>query len=220
MRAFHESVAWDGIWIDMSEASCFCAGSCGTGKLSLNPAHPPWPLPGEIGNIIYSYPEGFDVSNSSEYSSASSLSSIQASKNRMLVSSTATAKTATTYLRTTPTPGVRNRDYPPYALNNIHGALPNNAISPSAIHADGASEYSIHSLFGTEILYVGPHPHPKIKRRCTLRLTMTGTQHIMLFCPSFQVNDPSSLAGQHLLAVGLKRAIGEAITSVCSCTWP
>jgi len=155
MMAFHRSVAWDGIWIDMSEASCFCAGSCGTGRLSLNPAHPPWPLPGELGNVIYSYPEAFNVSNSSEYSSASSASSVQASQNKVLTSLTATAKTntsTTTYLRTTPTPGVRNRDYPPYALNNIHGALPNNAISPSAIHADGASESSIHNLFGTEIL--------------------------------------------------------------------
>lgn len=152
---WHSVVPWDGIWIDMSEVSSFCVGSCGTGKLSMNPVHPPFPLPGEQGSIIYDYPDGFDVSNTSEYLSASSASIAQASSNAAKVSLTATvtaSSLSTSYMRTIPTPGVRNLDFPPYALNNVNGALPVHAVSPSAIHADGASEYSVHNLFGAEIL--------------------------------------------------------------------
>ncbi|KAB8754778.1 hypothetical protein FH972_026566 [Carpinus fangiana] len=60
--------------------------------------------------------------------------------------------TTTSYLRTTPTPGVRNEVYPPYVINNVNGALAVHAVSPNATHADGTSEYDIHNLFGHEIL--------------------------------------------------------------------
>jgi len=117
LKRWHDLVPYSGIWIDMSEVSSFCVGSCGTGKTHDNPVHPPFALPGERGSVIYSYPEGFNVTNSTEYSSASKASAIQASSNKALVSATATAtasSTSTSYLRTTPTPGARNLDYPPY----------------------------------------------------------------------------------------------------------
>lgn len=66
MLSHHQKVPWDGIWIDMSEVSSFCLGSCGTGNLSLNPVHPPFALPGEPGAVIYTYPEGFENTNASE----------------------------------------------------------------------------------------------------------------------------------------------------------
>jgi alpha-glucosidase len=59
MKSHHDNVPWDGIWIDMSEVSSFCIGSCGTHNLSLNPVHPGFSLPGEPGAVIYGYPEGF-----------------------------------------------------------------------------------------------------------------------------------------------------------------
>jgi len=49
MKIWHDSIAFDGIWIDMSEVSSFCVGSCGTGRLNENPVHPPFGLPGEPG---------------------------------------------------------------------------------------------------------------------------------------------------------------------------
>lgn len=53
MQGHHDNVSFDGVWIDMSEASSFCIGSCGTYNLSLNPVHPGFDLPGEPGDVIY-----------------------------------------------------------------------------------------------------------------------------------------------------------------------
>lgn len=91
-------------------------GSCGSsGNITINPVHPPFQLPGEPGAVIYSYPEGFNLTNSTEAASASSASSSQAA-----ASSTAGASpTSPTYLRTTPTPGVRDVNYPPYVINSV-----------------------------------------------------------------------------------------------------
>ena len=64
MLAHHRNIGWDGIWIDMSEVSSFCVGSCGSGNLSLNPVHPPFGLPGEKGAEILTYPEGKSIISS------------------------------------------------------------------------------------------------------------------------------------------------------------
>ena len=159
-----ESVAWwtdslvdwqkklpvDGIWIDMSEVSSFCVGSCGTYNLSLNPVHPGFSLPGEAGSVIFDYPENFNLTNSTEAAAASSSATAQA----LAASATAESGSSTTtpYLRSTPTPGVRNVNYPPYAINNVNGDLAVHAVSPNATHQDGTEEYDVHNLFGYQIL--------------------------------------------------------------------
>ncbi|EKG18238.1 Glycoside hydrolase family 31 [Macrophomina phaseolina MS6] len=145
---WHKEVPFDGIWIDMSEVSSFCVGSCGSGNLSLNPAHPPFSLPGEPGNVIYDYPEGFNITNATEAASASSASSSQAAA----TSSAASSSGTTSYLRTTPTPGVRNVNYPPYVIDNVQGDLAVHAVSPNATHFNGVEEYDVHNLFGHQIL--------------------------------------------------------------------
>ncbi|KAL8942209.1 MAG: hypothetical protein Q9216_001785 [Gyalolechia sp. 2 TL-2023] len=110
--------------------------------------HPPFKLPGEPGAVIYEYPEGFNLTNATEAASAASASSSQAA-----ASSTASASsTSPNYLRTTPTPGVRNVNYPPYVINNVQGDLAAHAVSPNATHADGTEEYDVHNLFGSQIL--------------------------------------------------------------------
>lgn len=48
-KIFHQKVSFDGIWLDMNEASSFCVGSCGTGRTKENQVHPPFGLPGEVG---------------------------------------------------------------------------------------------------------------------------------------------------------------------------
>lgn len=144
-----QDVSFDGIWIDMSEVSSFCVGSCGSNNLSLNPVHPGFLLPGEPTNLILGYPEGFNLTNTTEAASASAAAASQSS-------ATATAdpapSTTTSYLRTKPTAGTRNINYPPYTINNIQGDLAVHAVAPNATHHGGESEYDFHNLFGHQIL--------------------------------------------------------------------
>ena len=51
MTIWHSKVAFDGAWIDMSEASSFCIGSCGSQNVTMNPVHPGFQLPGEPGAV-------------------------------------------------------------------------------------------------------------------------------------------------------------------------
>ena len=148
MVNWHGKVDFDGAWIDMSEASSFCVGSCGSGNVTMNPVHPPFGLPGEPGAVIYSYPEGFNLTNATEAAAASSASASQASAYPTASSSAA----GTDYLRTAPTPGVRDVNHPPYVINNVQGDLAVHAVSPNATHADGTQEYDVHNLFGHQIL--------------------------------------------------------------------
>jgi alpha-glucosidase len=133
----------------MSEVSSFCTGSCGSGNLSLNPVHGTT-LPGEPGNVIYDYPEGFELTNKTEAASASSASSSQAAA----ATSDSGPSSSVSYLRTTPTAGVRNINYPPYVLNHDQTGhdLAVHAVSPNATHSDGVQEYDVHNLFGHQIL--------------------------------------------------------------------
>ncbi|KAF1347526.1 glycosyl hydrolases family 31-domain-containing protein [Delphinella strobiligena] len=145
---WHKKIPTDGVWIDMSEVSSFCVGSCGTYNLSLNPVHPGFSLPGEPGDVIYGYPEGFNITNATEAAAASSSSSVQAAS----AAATASSSSTIPYLITTITPGVRNVNYPPYAINNVQGDLAVHAVSPNATHSDGTEEYDVHNLFGYQIL--------------------------------------------------------------------
>ena len=144
---WHGNLDFDGAWIDMSEASSFCVGSCGSGNITMNPVHPPFLLGGEPGDIIYSYPEGFNLTNATEAAAVSSASASQAS-----AYPTPSSASPTSYLRTTPTPGTRDINHPPYVINNVQGDLAVHAVSPNATHADGTQEYDVHNLWGHQIL--------------------------------------------------------------------
>ena len=152
MQTWHDNVDWDGIWIDMSEVSSFCLGSCGNGHVQDNPVHPPFQLPGETNNVIYGYPTDFDQTNKTQWASVLSASSAQASRISATQTPAPSPATTTPYLRTTPTPGVRNVTYPPYVIKNANGALGNHALSPDAVHADGTQDYDMHNLFGHDII--------------------------------------------------------------------
>ncbi|KAH6664232.1 glycosyl hydrolases family 31-domain-containing protein [Halenospora varia] len=156
MAIWHQNVSYDGIWIDMSEISSFCVGSCGSQNITMNPVHPPFSLPGEPGNIVYGYPEGFNITNATEFSSVSSASAIAASSASAAAGPPASS-TSTSYIRTTPTPGSRSLEYPPYVINNVQGALDVHAVSPNATHHGGTQEYDYHNLFGHQILNATYH---------------------------------------------------------------
>lgn len=132
--------------LDMNEASSFCVGSCGSGNLHRNPVHPWFNLSNEPGEIVYSYPEGFNITNATEAASAASASSTQAA------AKLTPSKPVSTYLSSTPTPSERNVNYPPYVINNIHGDLGGHAVSPNATHHNGVQEYDIHNLYGHTLL--------------------------------------------------------------------
>ncbi len=139
----------------MSEVASFCIGSCGSQNRNYNSLNPPFSLPGAPGNVDYTYPEGFELTNATEAAAASSSASIQSA-----AASTARATmpaSAISYLRTTPTPGVRNVNYPPYVINNWHGELAVKAVSPNATHHGGILEYDVHNLYGHQILNATYH---------------------------------------------------------------
>ncbi|THV53748.1 hypothetical protein BGAL_0043g00340 [Botrytis galanthina] len=155
LTAWHSNFSFDGIWIDMSEVSSFCVGSCGSNNLTLNPVHPPFLLPGEPGNIDFIYPEGFNLTNATEAAAASSASASQSSA--YATSTASSTSSSTSYIRTTPTLGVRDIIYPPYTINNFLGSLDVHAVSPNATHHGGTQEYDYHNLFGHQILNATYH---------------------------------------------------------------
>lgn len=98
----YQNISFDGVWIDMSEASSFCVGSCGTGHLHDNPVAF---INGDV--IPAGYPEGFEKTNASEAAYLSSVSASMAS----VQATAAPPATTTTHLRSAVTPGVRNINY-------------------------------------------------------------------------------------------------------------
>jgi alpha-glucosidase len=155
MMEWYKEVPYSGFWLDMNEVSSFCIGSCGTGNVTLNPVHPPFSLPGEVGNVVYDYPEGFNITNGTEAASASAGASAQAAEQ----SATAVEEaTSTSYLRTEPT-GARNVNYPPYVINHVQAGadLAVHAVSPNATHANGMEEYDVHNVWGHQIINATYH---------------------------------------------------------------
>lgn len=148
---FHLTLPFDGFWLDVSDPTSWCTGSCGQGQLELNPVHVPFALPGDPNTSIavdYRYPEMFNVTNATEAASASAAMASQSS-----MYPTPTATPTPTVGRTLATPGVRNITFPPYAINNFlpgHSLL-KQVISPDATHNDGpynSTEYELHNLYG------------------------------------------------------------------------
>lgn len=151
MVSYYEQLEFDGWWLDISDLSSWCTGSCGSGRLEDNPIHVPFPLPrdpGTIAEVNYEYPEDFDVTNATEAASASA-----ASVSQSLAYPTPTTTTGTPVVGFTfPTPGVRNITFPPYALNlTLPGhALEKEVVAPYATHNDefNTTEYELHNTYG------------------------------------------------------------------------
>ena len=151
IQEFHQKIAFDGFWLDVSDAVSFCTGSCGQYLLNENPIHVPFALPGDPDTALaveYRYPEGFNITNATEAASASAALASQSS-----AYPTPIVTPTPVYGRTLPTPGVRNLNFPPYAINNFlpGHALVKEVISPNTTHNDGpynSTEYELHNLYG------------------------------------------------------------------------
>lgn len=150
---WHKGTPFDGIWIDLSEAASFCAGSCGNNRLTENPVHPPFLLPGDPLTFDFNYPLGFNVTNATEAASATAAAASQSSA--LSASPILPPPTTTAQGRTEPTPGTRNLNFPPYVINNVQAghALGKSAIAPNATHNNqyNTTEYDWHNLFGYQI---------------------------------------------------------------------
>ncbi|KAI3322938.1 glycoside hydrolase family 31 protein [Xylariaceae sp. AK1471] len=55
------------------------------------------------------------------------------------------------------TTGVRNLNYPPYAINNYQGELGGKTLSPNATHHDGTVQYDFHNVWGHQLLNATYH---------------------------------------------------------------
>lgn len=148
---YQKVLPYDGWWLDVSDATSFCTYSFSPDQVALNPIHVPFDLPGDPDSAVavdYHYPEQFAVTNASEAASASAKLASQSA-------AYPTPPTPTpTYQRTQPTPGVRQLNFPPYAIKN--DAVPGNSLvkqvlAPNATHNDGSynsTEYDLHNIYG------------------------------------------------------------------------
>nr|POE88083.1 alpha-glucosidase [Quercus suber] len=142
---------------NLSEASSFCVGSCGNGRITENPQHPPFLLPNDELQTNFNYPEGFNFSNATEAASAS----------------------AGVRNLTFP-PYVINNVQAGHALGK-------GAISPDATHNDpsNTTEYELHNLFGyfisnatyNALLEVFPGKRPFTVGRSTFAGSGRSTAH-------------------------------------------
>ncbi|CAI6341903.1 unnamed protein product [Periconia digitata] len=148
IERYYQDLEFDGWWLDINNLASWCTGSCGSGRTQDNPIHVPFKLPGEPGQINYDYPEAFEVTNATEAASAIAASISQAAA---YPTPTTTIGTPTVGF-TSPTPGVRNLTFPPYALNlTLEGhSLLRQSIAPYAKHNDpyNSTSYDLHNLYG------------------------------------------------------------------------
>ncbi|KAJ6468608.1 glycosyl hydrolases family 31-domain-containing protein [Mycena vitilis] len=132
-------VEFSGIWLDMNEASSFCDGSCGTG-IDISNTSTPFILPGEPGNLIGEYPEGYNAT-------------ISGPSGNITVNGTLTYGATAAPGLVTRGVGAGNQtgvelNAPPYAIHNANGELANHALATNATHAGGYVELDTHNLWG------------------------------------------------------------------------
>ncbi|KAJ6607818.1 glycosyl hydrolases family 31-domain-containing protein [Mycena sp. CBHHK59/15] len=134
-------IEFSGIWLDMNEASSFCDGSCGTG-IDISNTSTPFILPGEPGNPVSDYPEGYNATISGP--------SGNITVNGTLTYGATAAPPSTLSARGI---GAGNQtdiaiNTPPYAIHNANGRLSIHALATNATHAGGYAELDVHNLWG------------------------------------------------------------------------
>ncbi|KAJ7896486.1 glycosyl hydrolases family 31-domain-containing protein [Mycena leptocephala] len=134
-------IEFSGIWLDMNEASSFCDGSCGTG-IDISNTSMPFLLPGDPGNPITDYPEGYNAT-------------ISGPSGNITVNGTLTYGASASALARLSIRGIGagtqtdiEINTPPYAIHNGFGRLSNHTLATNATHASGYLELDVHNLWG------------------------------------------------------------------------
>ncbi|RPD64745.1 hypothetical protein L227DRAFT_560555 [Lentinus tigrinus ALCF2SS1-6] len=137
----NSGIEFSGIWLDMNEASSFCVGSCGTGADFSNTSVP-FLLPGQPGNLVSSYPEGYNAT-------------VWGPSGNITVGGTSTYGNNFGPVGTLSRRGVGagnqtdvDLNYPPYAIHNGFGRLAEHTLATNATHAGGYVELDVHNLWG------------------------------------------------------------------------
>ncbi|KAJ7435017.1 glycosyl hydrolases family 31-domain-containing protein [Mycena galericulata] len=135
-------VAFSGIWLDMNEASSFCDGSCGTG-IDISNTSTPFLLPGVPGNLVTSYPEGYNAT----LSGPSGNITVNGTLTYGATDSGTTADVEKRGIGAGNQTGIEI-NAPPYAINNGNGPLSIHALATNATHHGGYAELDTHNLWG------------------------------------------------------------------------
>ncbi|KAI5116414.1 hypothetical protein M0805_008490 [Coniferiporia weirii] len=136
-------VEFSGIWLDMNEASSFCDGSCGTGA-NISNTTTPSVLPGQPGNLVIDYPEGYNASIWGPSGNITINGSLTFSADSEALSSNALTRRG---LGAVIESGI-NLNAPSYTIHNGAGALSVNTLATNATHEPGYAELDTHNLFG------------------------------------------------------------------------
>lgn len=150
LENWRDQIEYDGVWLDMNEASSFCVGLCGSNKVQNNPVLAPF----SYGGLQTLFPEGFNKTNATQYAqflqflnyTTWSNSSSNGSQALFFANATNSSILLVNYKLN----GTGNINYPPYVINNYQPGhdLAAHALAPNATHADGSLEYNIHNLYG------------------------------------------------------------------------
>ncbi|KAJ6524259.1 glycoside hydrolase family 31 protein [Mycena vulgaris] len=132
-------VEFSGIWLDMNETVSFCDGSCGTG-IDISNISLPTILPGEPGNLVTEYPEGYN-------STLSGTSGNITVNGTLTYGAIAPAALAARGVGAGAQSGV-DLNAPPYAIHYGNGRLSLRTLATNATHAGGYAELDVHNLWG------------------------------------------------------------------------
>lgn len=135
-------VEFSGLWLDMNEPKSFCDGQC----LPVNGrpiSSPSIVLPGDPGNLVTEYPEGYNAAvsgpsgNITVNGSLTYGAGVQMSENNLNGDNDALFTRLTTSSSGTP-----------YAIHNALGDLSLQTVATNATHYGGRTELEMHNLFG------------------------------------------------------------------------
>ncbi|KAI0033893.1 glycosyl hydrolases family 31-domain-containing protein [Vararia minispora EC-137] len=144
-------IEFSGLWLDMNEASSFCVGSCGTTG-NLSDTTTPVSLPGDPGNLVTDYPEGYNSAIWGPSGNITINGTLTFGNDTVVASSAGFAvpddelAASTQFGKRADT--LRNLNVPPYTIHNGFGDLSVHTIATNATHANGFVELDVHNLFG------------------------------------------------------------------------
>ncbi|GFH26769.1 P-type domain-containing protein, partial [Haematococcus lacustris] len=149
-------VPFDGLWIDMNEASNFCPGdvchlpsgyhpTTGTPSKASAPGFDSGMVEARLARAKFSARRTAGLAQNSW--TVGKLLGLSRRRGRGRESVSAPANCAIVCTQPSPEDPL---SHPPYAINNQHAHLPLgwNTLAPSALHWGGVTEYDAHNLYG------------------------------------------------------------------------